>query len=156
MRPDHLFSGFYRLALFLALPANASEGIDIVGSSTVYPFSTVAAERFAQITGGRSPKVESTGSGRRIGTVLRRLRRKNARYYQRFAADKKIRSKNCAPKTALAKCWKLKSAMTALSSRKAYRERPFALTRRELFLALGRDIPGPDGFLQPNPNKKWA
>ena len=31
----------------------------------------------------------------------------------------------------------------------------FALTRRELFLALGRDIPGPDGFLQPNPNKKW-
>ena len=24
-----------------------------------------------------------------------------------------------------------------------------------MFLALGRDIPGPDGFLQPNPNKKW-
>ena len=123
MRPDHLFSGFLSLALFLALPANASEGIDIVGSSTVYPFSTVAAERFAQITGGRSPKVESTGSGGGLALFCAGYGEKTPDITN---ASRRIknRSKNCAPKTALAKCWKLKSAMTALSSRKAYRERP--------------------------------
>ncbi|MBE8158554.1 MAG: phosphate ABC transporter substrate-binding protein, partial [Betaproteobacteria bacterium] len=49
-------------AVALAVSAHAA-GINIVGSSTVYPFSTVAAELFAQETGGRTPKVEATGSG---------------------------------------------------------------------------------------------
>lgn len=35
----------------------------IVGSSTVYPFSTVVAERFAKASGAATPKVESTGTG---------------------------------------------------------------------------------------------
>ena len=35
----------------------------IVGSSTVYPFSTVVAERFGRSTEFKTPKVESTGSG---------------------------------------------------------------------------------------------
>ena len=37
--------------------------IYIVGSSTVYPFSTVVAERFGRSTEFKTPKVESTGSG---------------------------------------------------------------------------------------------
>lgn len=32
---------------------------------------------------------------------------------------------------------------------------PIALTRRELFLAAARDIPGPEGQLVPNPYKTW-
>ena len=35
----------------------------IVGSSTVYPFSTVVAERFGRSSEFKTPKVESTGSG---------------------------------------------------------------------------------------------
>ena len=35
----------------------------IVGSSTVYPFSTVVAERFGRNSEFKTPKVESTGSG---------------------------------------------------------------------------------------------
>ncbi len=37
--------------------------IYIVGSSTVYPFSTVVAERFGRGTRFKTPKVESTGTG---------------------------------------------------------------------------------------------
>ena len=37
--------------------------ISIVGSSTVYPFSTVVAERFGKSSSFPTPKVESTGSG---------------------------------------------------------------------------------------------
>ena len=35
----------------------------IVGSSTVYPFATVVAERFGRSSDFKTPKVESTGSG---------------------------------------------------------------------------------------------
>ena len=40
----------------------ARDQIKIVGSSTVYPFSTVVAERFGE-TGFKTPVVESTGTG---------------------------------------------------------------------------------------------
>ena len=40
----------------------ARDQISITGSSTVYPFSTVVAERFGE-TGFRTPVVESTGTG---------------------------------------------------------------------------------------------
>ena len=37
--------------------------INIVGSSTVYPFATVVAERFGKTTNFKTPKIESTGTG---------------------------------------------------------------------------------------------
>ena len=41
----------------------ARDYIYIVGSSTVYPFATVVAERFGRNSNFKTPKVESTGSG---------------------------------------------------------------------------------------------
>ncbi len=41
----------------------ARDYISVVGSSTVYPFATVVAERFGRSTGRATPKIESTGSG---------------------------------------------------------------------------------------------
>ena len=51
-------------ALILAISgsAYAREQIQIVGSSTVYPFATIVAEKFGQI-GNRTPVIESTGTG---------------------------------------------------------------------------------------------
>jgi phosphate transport system substrate-binding protein len=43
--------------------AAARDQIKIVGSSTVFPFSTAVAESFAKSTGNPTPVVESTGSG---------------------------------------------------------------------------------------------
>ncbi len=44
--------------------ANAARDyINIVGSSTVYPFATVVAEQFGKSTAYKTPKIESTGSG---------------------------------------------------------------------------------------------
>ena len=45
-----------------ASTAHAREQIQIVGSSTVYPFATIVAEKFGQI-GNRTPVIESTGTG---------------------------------------------------------------------------------------------
>ena len=43
--------------------AAARDYVSVVGSSTVYPFATVVAERFGKTTGSATPKIESTGSG---------------------------------------------------------------------------------------------
>ncbi len=56
-------------ALCLLIPAGMSQAgaardyIFIVGSSTVYPFATVVAERFGKTSKYKTPKIESTGSG---------------------------------------------------------------------------------------------
>lgn len=41
----------------------ARDFISAVGSSTVYPFATTAGERFAEATGNKTPKIDSTGTG---------------------------------------------------------------------------------------------
>ena len=43
--------------------AEGRDTISVVGSSTVYPFSTVVAERFGKSTKFSTPKIESTGTG---------------------------------------------------------------------------------------------
>ena len=50
-------------AIAVAGSAMARDQIKIVGSSTVFPFSTAVAEAFAKSTGQPTPVVESTGSG---------------------------------------------------------------------------------------------
>lgn len=48
---------------FVAGAAEARDQIRIVGSSTVFPFSTAVAEQFGKTTAFKTPVVESTGSG---------------------------------------------------------------------------------------------
>jgi phosphate transport system substrate-binding protein len=53
-------------ALALAGTAQAQSSrdyISIVGSSTVYPFTTAVAEQFGRAGQFKTPKVESTGTG---------------------------------------------------------------------------------------------
>ena len=51
------------VALAVAAPANAQRNtIQVVGSSTVFPFSSLAAERFGQTSEFAAPVVESTGT----------------------------------------------------------------------------------------------
>ena len=53
-------------AAFLMLAASAEaqrDQIRIVGSSTVYPFSTKVAESFGRSTQFKTPVIESTGTG---------------------------------------------------------------------------------------------
>ena len=47
---------------FLSFPAQARDRIQIVGSSTVYPFATVVAEKMGR-KGFKTPVIESTGTG---------------------------------------------------------------------------------------------
>lgn len=50
-------------ACMVAAPAHARDQIRIVGSSTVFPFTSAAAEQFGQAGKFKTPIVESTGTG---------------------------------------------------------------------------------------------
>ena len=60
-----LASCIFLSTIFISNISIAREGdqISIVGSSTVFPFSTIVAERFAKNTDFRAPVIESTGTG---------------------------------------------------------------------------------------------
>ncbi len=47
----------------IAGTAEARDQIRIVGSSTVYPFTTTVAEQFGKTTNFKTPVIESTGTG---------------------------------------------------------------------------------------------
>ena len=51
------------VVLFSSLAHAATNQIKVVGSSTVYPFTTVVAERFGKDGRFATPIVESTGTG---------------------------------------------------------------------------------------------
>ncbi len=51
------------IGMIANLQAAGRETISVVGSSTVYPFATVVAEKFCKRTAFSTPKIESTGSG---------------------------------------------------------------------------------------------
>jgi len=51
------------LGVLPTTPALARDQIQIVGSSTVYPFATIVAERFGNKGNFKTPVIESTGTG---------------------------------------------------------------------------------------------
>lgn len=63
MKLAKLTASILAVAAVSATAAVAREQIRIVGSSTVFPFSTAVAERFGKTTDFQTPVVESTGSG---------------------------------------------------------------------------------------------
>lgn len=56
-------AAFAAALILTAGAAEARDQIRIVGSSTVFPFSTAVAETFGKTSGFKTPIVESTGSG---------------------------------------------------------------------------------------------
>ena len=50
------------VAIAISGVASARDQIKIVGSSTVYPYATIVAEKFGK-SGFKTPVIESTGTG---------------------------------------------------------------------------------------------
>ena len=77
--------------VLLAGHAEARDQIRIVGSSTVYPFTTTVAEQFGKTSGMKTPVVEFDRHRRRHEAVLRRRRRRSSGRHQRVARHEEER-----------------------------------------------------------------
>jgi len=129
----------------------------VVGSSTVYPFATVAAERFGQASAFRTPKVEQTGSGGGLklfcdglgsttpdmATASRRITRSEVELCAANGVDRIV---------------ELVIGYDGILVANAKEGPTYDFSLRDLYLGLARQIPDPEGGheLVANPYHDWA
>jgi phosphate transport system substrate-binding protein len=134
--------------------AAARDYVSIVGSSTVYPFATVVAERYGRSTGTPTPKIESTGSGGGMKLFCSGVGTEHPDVTNASRRMKSSEFKLCQEngvKDIIEVLIGYDGIVVANSKAKA----PMQLTRKDLFLALAAKVPGPDGKLIDNPYKTW-
>ena len=140
--------------LLTANLASARDYVSIVGSSTVYPFSTTVAEQFGKSSKFATPKVESTGSGggfklfcAGVGVthpdITNASRRIKQSEYDKCQAN------------GVKEIVEVKIGYDGIVIANSKKSIPMKLSRKDLFLALAKMVPGADGKLIANPNKTW-
>lgn len=136
--------------------ASARDYISIVGSSTVYPFAAVVAERFGKVTDFKTPKIESTGSGGGLKLFCAGV---GVEHPDITNASRRIKSSEVAlcDGNGVKEIVEVKIGYDGIAVANSAGVEGYSLSRKELFLALAKDVPNPDGSetLVPNPNKTW-
>lgn len=136
--------------------AQARDNIEVVGSSTVFPFSTVVAEAYAKKTGNPAPKVESTGSGGGMklfcdGTGINTPDITNSSRRIKSSELEKCAANGVSPV-------EVKVGYDGIAFANSKKGDVFKLTRKDIFMALAKDVPVKEGDqdkLVPNPYKMW-
>ncbi len=145
------------LMIAAATTTQAADGrdyISIVGSSTVYPFSTAVAEQFGKTTKFKTPKIESTGTGGGIKLFCSGAGVDTPDIANASRPIKKTELETCA-KNGVNEVVELKVGYDGIVVANSKKAEPMKLTRKELFQALAKEVPGQDGTLVANPNKTW-
>lgn len=140
-------------AIAVATAAQARDQIQIVGSSTVFPFSTAVAETFGQNTSFKTPVVESTGSGGGMKLFCSGAGANTPDITNSSRRIKEKEFKSCVANGITPVEVKVGFDGIVLGSAKGGIE--LNLTPKQIFLALAKEIPV-DGKLVANPNKTWA
>ena len=147
------------VAVGFSAPAKAQMGRDfiyIVGSSTVYPFSTVVAERFGRATEFKTPKVESTGSGGGLKLFCDGVGVDYPDITNSSRAIKQSEIDSCAG-NGVTEIIEVKIGYDGIVFANAQTAPSVSLTRKDIFLALAKEVPGAkDGELVENPYRTWA
>ena len=142
------------LSSFSAAHAAGRDTVSIVGSSTVYAFATVVAERFGRSSSFKTPKIESTGSGGGLKLFCKGVGANTPDITNASRRIKKSEYDQCQGNgvTDIVEVLVGYDGIAIANSKKAAQ---LALTRKDLYMALAKDVPGPDGKLIANPNKTW-
>ena len=141
--------------VLVAGAAEARDQIRIVGSSTVYPFTTAAAEQFGKAGDFKTPVVESTGTGGGFKLFCGGIGADHPDASNASRAIKKSEFETCA-KNGVTDIIELKIGFDGIVIANAKAGPDFTLTREQLFRALAKEVPGADGKLVPNPYHTWA
>ncbi len=142
-----------------AINANAASGrdyISIVGSSTVYPFATVVAEKFGKMTPYKTPKIESTGSGGGLKLFCAGVGVEHPDITNASRRIKQSEIDTCA-KNGVSEIVEVKIGYDGIVLANSKKTAPLKLTRKEIFLAVAKNVPDPKGGdkLVPNPYTTW-
>ena len=142
------------LALF-AGPALARDQIRIVGSSTVYPFTTTVAENFGKTSGMKTPVVESTGTGGGMKLFCASVGEDSPDLTNASRRIKKSEFEDCA-KNGVTEIVEIKVGFDGLTIAASKDAPAMKLTKQQVFMALAKQVPDADGKLVDNPYKMWS
>jgi phosphate transport system substrate-binding protein len=134
----------------------ARDYIYIVGSSTVYPFATVVAERFGRNSNFKTPKVESTGSGGGFKLFCEGVGVAYPDISDASRAIKPSEMATCA-RNGVTDIVEVKIGYDGIVIANAMNAPSADFSRADLYMALAKQVPGDgDGVLVDNPNKTWS
>ncbi len=134
--------------------ASARDQIRVVGSSTVYPFTTAVAEQFGK-SGANTPIVESTGTGGGMKIFCEGVGVDKPDATNASRRMKKSEFELCA-KNGVTEIVELKVGIDGLTIAHLKGAKPVEMTRKQLFMALAEQVPDKDGKLIANPYKMWS
>lgn len=135
--------------------AEARDQIRAVGSSTVFPFVSAAAEQFGQGGKFKTPIVESTGTGG--GFKLFCSGEGEATPDLSNASRAMTDTEKATCKTnGITKITEVPIGYDGIVIASAKGNKPLNLTKKQLFQALAAKLPDASGALVANPNKKWS
>ena len=135
----------------------ARDQISIVGSSTVYPFATVVAEQFGRTTSFKTPTVESTGSGGGLKLFCGGIGVDTPDITNASRRIKSSEVEKCAS-NGINEIVEVKIGYDGIVMANSKTAKQVSLTTKDIYLALAKEIPNPDGsetFIE-NPYKKWS
>ncbi len=144
----------FALMLF-AGNAYGRDQISIVGSSTVYPFSTIVAEKFGQNSGFKTPVIESTGSGGGIKLFCAGIGLGNPDITNASRAIKSSEIETCAANGVTFQEFIVGNDGLALAN--SNKAEKFSLSIAHIAAALAAELPDLDsGVMGINKLQTWA
>lgn len=130
--------------------------ISIVGSSTVFPFSKVVAERFGRATDFNTPKVEATGTG---GGFKEFCKGVGVSHPDISNASRRIKASELemCHNNGVKEIVEVLIGYDGIVLANSIKSKPLQLTRKDIFLALAKKVPNPNGSesLVDNPYITW-
>ncbi|MEZ5934495.1 MAG: substrate-binding domain-containing protein [Alphaproteobacteria bacterium] len=133
--------------------AEARDQIRIVGSSTVFPFSTAVAEQFGQTSGFATPVVESTGSGGGLKLFCAGVGEEHPDITNASRKIKDSEIETCAT-NGVKDITEVKIGYDGIVLAHSKASEPVSLSLDQIFMALAKEVEV-DGEIVANPYTMW-
>ena len=135
---------------------SARDNISIVGSSTVYPFTTTVAEKFGKTGKFKTPKVESTGTGGGIKLFCAGIGPQHPDIVNASRKMKAAEFETCK-QNGIKDIVEVVIGYDGITLSVDKSSKLKSLTKQQIYLALAKQVPNPSNTseLIANPYKTW-
>lgn len=148
-------AGVVLASIAVAGTAHARDQIRVVGSSTVYPFTTRVAEEFGRTTKFPTPIIESTGTGGGFKLFCSGVGVDTPDISNASRAIKKSEVESCT-KAGVTGVTEIKIGYDGIVLANSKKSPQMDITLEQLYRALAKDLPDGKGGFAPNPYKTWS
>lgn len=138
----------------VATAAQARDEISIVGSSTVFPFTSTVIERFAQASGGPAPIIESTGTGGGMKLFCGGVGEGHPDFTGASRAIKDSEKETCAA-NGVTDVTEMMIGFDGIVLANSNNGPEMAITKAQLFAALAKEVEV-NGEVVANPYTNWS